>query len=148
MVCDSILNRRLLTQADIDDALLDAPRAVQTTLRRVDGRSESGTETMVRLRMSAPHLQVRPQVSVPSVGRVDLPVGRSLIIEVDGEEYHSSSTNFENDRLRDLHAAALGYRVIRLSYRQVVYRWPEVSALVMELVHRGEHRRPLFGAAA
>ncbi|MCF8588448.1 endonuclease domain-containing protein [Gordonia liuliyuniae] len=148
MVCDSLLNKRLLAPTDVDDILRHAPRPVRAALDRVDGRAESGTETMVRLRLSAPNLQIRPQVQIPDVGRVDLLIGCSLIIEVDGEEYHSSSTAFENDRKRDLRAQALGYRVVRLSYRQVMYCWPDVRALTNELVHRNEHRRRLTAPAA
>ncbi|WOC12879.1 endonuclease domain-containing protein [Gordonia sp. MP11Mi] len=148
VVCDSLLNKRLLTETDINDVLRDAPRTVRATLGRVDGRAESGTESMVRLRLAAPHLQIRPQVTILGVGRVDLLVGRSLIIEVDNEEYHSSSSAFENDRMRDLRAQSLGYRMIRLSYTQVVYQWPEVHALIEQLVHRAEHRRPLPTTAA
>jgi very-short-patch-repair endonuclease len=42
-----------------------------------------------------------------------------LIVETDGYTYHRGRAAFENDRDRDLRLRALGYEVVRLSYRQV-----------------------------
>ena len=42
-----------------------------------------------------------------------------LIVEVDGFAYHSSRTRFENDRRRDAALAAQGFRVMRLTWRQI-----------------------------
>ncbi len=43
-----------------------------------------------------------------------------LIVETDGFKYHSGREAFEDDRDRDLRLKALGFEVVRLSYRQVV----------------------------
>ncbi|MCF8611483.1 hypothetical protein L5G28_15150 [Gordonia sp. HY285] len=98
---------------------------------------------MVRLRLRAPNLKVRPQVYIPGVGKVDFVVGRSMLIEVDGFEYHAAPHAFENDRLRDLHARALGYDPIRLTYTQVVHQWSVVGSLLAEMIRRGDHQRRL-----
>ncbi len=45
----------------------------------------------------------------------------------------------ESDRRRDAIASALGYRVLRFSYWQVVERWAEVEAAVWAAVSRGDH---------
>lgn len=45
---------------------------------------------------------------------------RRLVVETDGYRYHHGREAFEADRDRDLRLKALGYEVIRLSYRQVV----------------------------
>ncbi|MGB6245123.1 endonuclease domain-containing protein [Gordonia sp. (in: high G+C Gram-positive bacteria)] len=142
VICDSLLNRGLLTPSALDAELGGAPRSVQQALTLVDGRSESGTETLVRLRMRAPHLNIRTQVAIPEVGRVDLMIGSSMIIEVDGYEYHADPHQFERDRLRDLQARALGYDPVRLTYRQVIYQWDRVVPLLGELLRRDLHRRP------
>ncbi|MGB3707244.1 MAG: hypothetical protein WA934_17335 [Gordonia sp. (in: high G+C Gram-positive bacteria)] len=145
VVCDSILNRGLLTPSDLEAELGEAPKSVQQALSLVDGRAESGTETMVRLRLRAPNLELRPQVEVPYVGRVDLVVGTSLIIEVDGYDYHADPEQFENDRLRDLRARAIGYFPLRLTYQQVVYQWDIVGPLLTDLIRRGAHRKGAHG---
>jgi very-short-patch-repair endonuclease len=43
-----------------------------------------------------------------------------LIVEVDGFAFHSSRTAFERDRARDAVLAAAGYRVVRVTWRQIV----------------------------
>jgi very-short-patch-repair endonuclease len=43
-----------------------------------------------------------------------------LIVEVDGYAFHSTRTAFERDRLRDADLQARGYRVIRVTWRQLV----------------------------
>ncbi|AUH70213.1 hypothetical protein ACN95_12995 [Gordonia sihwensis] len=147
VVCDSILNRRLLTPSALEAELSGTPKQVQRALTLVDGRAESGTETLVRLRLRAPNLRIRTQVAVPEVGRVDLVVGTSMIIEVDGYEYHADPRQFEKDRLRDLQSRALGYDPIRLTYQQVVYQWDRVGPLIAELLKRGVHRKQLKAAS-
>jgi very-short-patch-repair endonuclease len=49
-----------------------------------------------------------------------------LIVEVDGFAYHSTREAFERDRRRDAGLQALGYRVIRLTWRQIVHE-PEAT---------------------
>ena len=43
----------------------------------------------------------------------------ALIVETDGFRHHGSRAAFESDRARDAHLQALGYRVLRFTYRQV-----------------------------
>lgn len=53
-----------------------------------------------------------------------------MIVEVDGFRFHSSRTAFERDRIRDADLAAQGFRVIRVTWRQIIER-PE--ALIARL---------------
>jgi very-short-patch-repair endonuclease len=43
-----------------------------------------------------------------------------LVVEVDGYRFHSSRTAFERDRRRDADLSAGGFRVIRITWRQLV----------------------------
>lgn len=43
-----------------------------------------------------------------------------LVVEVDGFAFHASKRRFESDRLRDAELSAAGYRVIRVTWRQIV----------------------------
>jgi very-short-patch-repair endonuclease len=45
---------------------------------------------------------------------------QALIVEVDGFAFHSSRASFEADRLRDAELGAHGYRVMRVTWRQIV----------------------------
>jgi len=42
-----------------------------------------------------------------------------LVVEADGYEFHRDRAAFENDRARDASLVALGYRVIRVTWRQL-----------------------------
>lgn len=54
------------------------------------------------------------------VGRVDLSYpGRKLVIEADGYEFHSDPNAWERDRARDNDLECLGWRVIRVTWKQV-----------------------------
>jgi very-short-patch-repair endonuclease len=57
-------------------------------------------------------------------------VDRRLIVETDGYRYHSGREAFEDDRARDLRLRALGYEVLRLSYRQVFHESAQVAAVL------------------
>jgi very-short-patch-repair endonuclease len=108
-------------------------------LRDAGTRSESGGESMLKYRMLGLHIPFAQQVRIAGVGRVDLLVGRSLVIEVDGAEFHTSREAFERDRHRDAVLSALGFRVLRFSYTQVASRWPEVAAAIEAAMGRGDH---------
>jgi very-short-patch-repair endonuclease len=43
-----------------------------------------------------------------------------LVVEVDGFEFHSSRSRFENDRRRDADLTAAGFRVMRVTWRHLV----------------------------
>lgn len=60
-----------------------------------------------------------------------------LVVEVDGYRFHSSRSRFEDDRKRDASLAALGYTVLRVTWRQLT-REPEavVARLAAALARR------------
>ena len=53
---------------------------------------------------------------------------RRLVVEVDGFATHGSSTAFERDRFRDGRLHGAGYRVIRITWRQLTERPEAVAA--------------------
>ena len=53
-----------------------------------------------------------------------------LVVEVDGYAFHASRASFERDRLRDAELQAVGLRVMRVTWRQIV---DEPLALVSRL---------------
>ncbi|MDF0530024.1 type IV toxin-antitoxin system AbiEi family antitoxin domain-containing protein [Tsukamurella sp. 8F] len=138
-ICDSVLHRHPeLAVSDLREALEGAPRRVLRLLDQVDRRAESGTESLVRVRLRRRNIKVEIQVIVPGVGRVDLLVGRSLLIEVDSRAHHGGE-NYQKDRTRDQIARAAGYDPIRLTWEDVMFRWPQVEARILAMVRRGDH---------
>jgi very-short-patch-repair endonuclease len=45
-----------------------------------------------------------------------------LVVETDGWQAHGHRAAFEEDRARDAHLQALGYRVLRFTWRQIVHQ--------------------------
>ncbi|ROZ98812.1 DUF559 domain-containing protein [Gordonia sp. OPL2] len=144
VICDSLLHKELLEMCDLEQLMASAPRRIRRLLARCDSKAESGTETMVRLRLQLAGIKVRTQVKIKGVGRVDLLVGTRLIIEVDSEEFHDRTPEQrEKDRRRDEAAARLGYVTLRFSYQRVVNDWDQAEDTVRDLVRRREHLKKL-----
>jgi hypothetical protein len=55
----------------------------------------------------------------PGIARLKHAVRTDLIVEVDGYAFHSNRAAFERDRRRDAELGALGYRVLRVTWRQI-----------------------------
>lgn len=140
VVLDSMLNKRMLGLADVRTIVAASRFANLDLAERCDATSQSGTETMIRLRLRARGIRLRTQVYIPGVGRVDLLVGERLIIEADSREHHVSS--YQVDRTRDRVATGLGYLVIRLTYEDVVHRWDVVVDDILSVIRRRAHRGP------
>lgn len=142
---DSALNtqhgsRHVLEEHELDQILEVLPRRYRRIARLVDPASQSGLETLARLRLRRRGLRVRTQVSIHGVGFVDLLVGDRLVIELDSRAHHLG-TNYEKDRRRDLELFRRGYTVIRVSYRRVMQDWGSVESAILDAVRRGEHLR-------
>ena len=60
-----------------------------------------------------------------------------LVVETDGFRHHGDRVAFESDRTRDARLQSRGYRVLRLTYRQVKERPEEVAAALRALVGQG-----------
>ncbi|WP_296393184.1 DUF559 domain-containing protein [Williamsia sp.] len=141
-MCDSILNKHLMTVQDLADTVSDAPASTRRLLDKCDGRAQSGTETMVRLRLRGRRIAATPQVQIAGVGWVDLLVGERLIVEVDGEQFHTGLEKFAEDRRRDREAVRRGYLPVRFTYPDVVHRWTVSEQVILDIVRSNRHRSP------
>jgi very-short-patch-repair endonuclease len=135
---DSILNSKLASRARLERELT-TPGA-RRLLALADGRAQSGLETLARLRLRSRGLKIRVQVPIPPAGRVDLLVGDRLVIELDGDEWHSTRKQREEDRRRDSALVARGYLVMRAGYHRVLDDWDAFEREVLTVVRRREHR--------
>lgn len=143
IVLESALNLRAVSDEEV--SLLLHRHVVRGALvRRHLSSAESGSETRVRVFLQRRNVPVRPQVEIDGVGRVDLLVGRSLIIECDSLAHHSAKDRYELDRFRDLNARDLGFDTARLSYRQVWQQWGWTRAVLGRQIRLGQHSRPIF----
>lgn len=133
--CDSVLHLRLADRADIVAELGPQGRGL---LDRCEPRAESGTESLVRVRLRAMGFSVIVQPRIEGVGRVDLRVGK-LLIECDSKAHHTSMANYRNDRRRDRCALVRGWLKMRLTYEDVVYEWDDTVGDILAITRPRRH---------
>lgn len=137
---DSALQQKKLTLDSLVEAWGHTPVWVAQMLDRCDGRAQSGTESITRIRLRANNFRVMVQVWIPEVGIVDLLMGR-LIIECDSEEFHGAPAHRRNDYRRDRNALIGRWPVIRIDYDDVMNRWPEILDDIRAITATDLHRR-------
>jgi len=118
---------------------LRGPGSVEARRRLglADARSGSLLETVLRLALREAGLPVECQVLVAGVGRVDLVVGGWLVVEVDGFEFHADRDSYRTDRRRGNLLVAGGFRLLRFSYEDVVFRRSDVVAQIAAVYSAG-----------
>ena len=109
-----------------------APRRLA---REASAHSESLLETLVLHRLREAGIEPRQQVRLLG-HRVDFLVGTDLVIQADGFEFHTAARR-EEDIRHDARLLLEGYRVIRLSYHQIVFAWAETLDLIRTALAQG-----------
>lgn len=107
---------------------------------RIDPRSESGQETVLRTALEDAGLRSEIQVLIPGVGRVDGVLEGRLIWEADSRLAHDGWELHVRDRDRDIDAARLGYMSLRPAYNRTIHRTNEVVDAIRHLLD--STRRP------
>ncbi|MFS0853596.1 DUF559 domain-containing protein [Microbacterium sp. 179-I 3D4 NHS] len=134
VIWESAMNRRLVDRARLRG--FDLPTAAREVLETARPFADSGLETIFIHRLRWMGVRMLPQVWLLD-RQVDVLVGERLVIQIDG------ATHTGPQRTRDIaHDAQLmlrGYHVLRFSYEQIMERWAEVQAVVMEAVAQGRH---------
>jgi very-short-patch-repair endonuclease len=105
-------------------------------LLRATPFADAGLETYVRERLRWLKLPIRVQIWIAG-HRVDTLIGDRLILQIDGA-HHTGSQRSEDIR-HDAELMLMGYRVIRVSYPQVMFDWASVQDLIMRAVAQGHH---------
>lgn len=137
---DSALNKGLIDMVDLAEVFAALPRRFAALRSFIDGRAQSGPETLVRLMALSLGCRVELQARLDGVGNVDLLLDGWLVVECDSKAFHSSWKQQLNDRRRDLGVAALGLATLRLTAEDVLYRPEKVFAGLEALVRS---RRPV-----
>ncbi|MGO9903660.1 MAG: endonuclease domain-containing protein [Solirubrobacteraceae bacterium] len=119
-------SRRLATDSQIERAIAGAAnyRGIRALRELLAGGTPSLTRSAgerLLLRMIRDARMPAPVANAPVCGfTVDLLwLERRLIVEFDGWGTHRDRASFERDRLRDQRLVAAGYRVIRITWRQL-----------------------------
>ena len=136
---DSVLNKKLLSRERLEELTAILPKKFRSFVSLTDPAAQSGLETKARLGLRRLGIPYRSQVFVERVGHVDLLVGDRVVLEVDGEAWHSGPLAYSEDRRRDLELLRQGFIVVRVSYAQVMNQWGLIEEIIRSLVARREH---------
>ena len=136
---DSASNLGVLAPRELPALRALVPKGRRIVVDRADGSCDSGLETIVRVLLRGRRVPHRTQAYIRGVGHVDLLVGDRLILELDGEAFHTG-LEFERDRRRDFELVQQGYLVVRLTYSMVMREWEHVERGILALLDRDEHR--------
>ena len=98
--------------------------------------ADAGLETYLRQRLRWLRVPLRVQSWIAG-HRVDLLIGRRLVIQIDGA-HHVGAQRSEDIR-HDAALKLMGFHVIRVSYTQVMFDWPAVQDLIMRAVAQQLH---------
>lgn len=141
IVLESACNLNLVSKETCHQIIGQCSPRRAKQLARFEPLSESGTETRVRLFLVGLGYDVIAQERLTGIGRVDLLVGKSLVIECDSHAHHTGEQAYQKDRRRDLRACARGYRVVRLTWEQVFLDWENTKALLLLILRTRDYRR-------
>ena len=133
---DSALHEYKLDERTLAHLFAQEPASSRTVAARARRGSESGLESVFRQRLDKLGLRYTQQVRIRGVGRVDFLLGKKLVIEVDGREFHSPDERFESDRNRLARLVELNYTVLQFSYRQIMFDWAFVERVVLATAKR------------
>ena len=137
--------RKGIARADIDALAVHSKGRLRRAIARLDSRSDSGNEAVVRMRLRAARIAARPLVRI-GPWTVDLLIGEWLVVEIDGFAYHSGVEEFERDRFKDRELITRGYTVLRFATTHVEHSWVQSLECIRQVMAAGWHRRPRPGA--
>ena len=122
-ILDSLLHRRLITRNRLEAIVHRAPARVHHLLDHIDARSESGTESITRYRLTMSGLVTKIQVTLREKDRLDLEIDDWLAIEIDGRKHHAQRAAFTKDRRRVVRVMREGRIVLQFSSATVISEW-------------------------
>jgi len=108
---------------------LDLRLISSANLADEDDRSRSDLERLF-LRFCRRHRLPPPEVNA-HVGRDEVDFlwrGQRVVVEMDSWRHHGHRSAFESDRAKDARLQALGYRVLRFTWRQIRETPDEVAS--------------------
>lgn len=139
VMMDSAMNTGAITPSALEGLRASAPAGKRHLFDRVDPAAMSGLESRVRLAFAARGHRVRTQVPISGVGIVDILIGDRLVIETDGDRWHSEKEQRMTDYRRTLTLQEIEYLPVRLDYEQVMDEWATTEAKIGACIRRREH---------
>ena len=131
---DSALFLGLIGRSEAEALVATLPRRLRRLASRLEPRSESGPESVLRWWLLEAGIPFEVQVSIRGVGRVDFLIADVLVVEVDSRLAHASWEQQVRDRDRDLALATRQLMSLRPHYAAVMYSPQLVIAAIRGLL--------------
>lgn len=128
---ESAMHQRQISSADLRRLGARLDPVARDLIEFASSGSESGLESLFRLRIRRRNLSIVAQAHVPGVGRVDFLIDGWLIIELDGRLGHELEQDRIKDLLRDVSAAHWRFRTLRFSSVMLLDDWPYVESTIL-----------------
>ena len=141
-VIDSALCLGFVTEPELREQFEGLPRRCRRLLDKAERRSQSGIETLVRVRLRALGIHLTVQAKISGVGHVDLLIGDRFVIECDSRSWHWLEDRYREDHRRDAVLVSMDYIVFRATYEMVMFDWPWVESIVRRVVGARKHMWP------
>lgn len=135
---ESAMRQRLITATGIARLRAELPQRYRWLVDFARWDSDSGLESILRLRLHRVGLVLASQVRIPGVGDVDFVVEDCLILEADGATHEGESRH--KDRIRDAVAMVLGFVTLRFDSALILHDWELVESAVLAAISRDLHR--------
>ena len=139
VVLESAVAEGRMLEGDARALIAELPTRKARAAQYFSPLAQSGSETRLRLFFQRNRIPVQPQAHVPGVGRVDLLVGRSWIIEADSDAHHSARQDVMVDRRRDLDSRVDGFDRDRFSYEQIWHTWDRTQDYLRKRIRTRRH---------
>jgi very-short-patch-repair endonuclease len=119
---------------------------LRLAVRHLDPDAQSALESVLRILLLACGADVRSQVLIPGVGRVDFLINGWLVIEGDGFEFHADRQSYRDDRRRATALLTGGYALLRFSWEDVRFRPAWVIDQVLAALRLGGRHDVVSGS--
>jgi very-short-patch-repair endonuclease len=86
-------------------------------------------------------VELVPQVRIDG-HEVDGLIGDRLVLQFDGDEFHSTPAQRQRDREEDARLVLQGFSVLRYGYPDVMERWDTTEEQILSAMAQGLHRWP------
>lgn len=132
-VIDSALNTKKIRRSELLRLAAKVGGRFADAVAASDSRADSGLETLPRLRLARRGVRMVPQVRVDG-HEVDGLVGERLILQFDGDAFHSTKEQRQRDRVEDVRLALQGFTVLRFGTPDVMEHWEATERQILSAV--------------
>jgi very-short-patch-repair endonuclease len=140
-VIDSALNKELVGRPQLLRLAAEVGGRFAAMVAESDARADSGLETLSRLRLARRGVEMLPQARVDG-HKVDGLIGERLVVQMDGDTFHSTKEQRERDRHEDARLVLQGFTVLRFGYADIIDGWARTEEQIMWAIAQRLHLWP------